>query len=187
MAAGSYNAAAGQAGPNFKGPYKVIRHTKNYVECRHLVMKNVCIFNVSRVKMFHESEQDGYKEAKIDADQANIVAVYNCRNAPSTRKFMDFLIEFDHRAPEWIRWNADLDASVPYGEYFMRERPLVFLPTKKALADKQRPELDKQPITIVKPIDMVYVDLWKFGEAWEHQCKLPGALDIVHALAVTYT
>ena len=51
---------------------------------------------------------------------------------------MDFLIEFEDRAPEWIRWSANLDASVPYGEYVMRERPLFLLRTKKALADKQR-------------------------------------------------
>ena len=58
-------------------------------------MKNVCIFDVSRVKMFHGSEQDGYEAAKIIADQANIVAVYNWRNAPTERKFLDFLNEFE--------------------------------------------------------------------------------------------
>ena len=78
--------------PNFKGSYKIIRHTKNDIECRHLVVKNICIFDVSRVKMFHGSEQDGYKAAKIEADQANIVAIYNWRNAPTEWKFMDFLI-----------------------------------------------------------------------------------------------
>ena len=64
------------------------------------------------------------------------------------------------------------DASVPYGEYVMRERPLFLLRTKKALADKQRAALNKQPITDVKPVDMVYVDLRKFGEAWAYQCEL---------------
>ena len=52
---------------NFKDPFKVTRHTKNDVECRYLVMKNVCMFDVPRVKMFHGSEQDGYEAAKIDA------------------------------------------------------------------------------------------------------------------------
>ena len=63
-------------------------------------MKNVCIFDVSRVKMFHGSAKDGYKAAKIDTDQANIVAIYNWRNSPTERKFMDFLIKFEDRAPE---------------------------------------------------------------------------------------
>ena len=44
--------------PNFKDPYKVISHTNNDVECRHLVIKNVCMFDVSRVKMFQGTEQD---------------------------------------------------------------------------------------------------------------------------------
>ena len=61
----------------FKSPYKVIRHTKNDIECRHLVMTNVGIFDVLRVKMLHISEQDSYEAAKIDAHQANIVAIYN--------------------------------------------------------------------------------------------------------------
>ena len=105
----------------------MIRHTKNDVECRHLVMKNVSIFDVYRVKMFHGTEQDGYEAAKIDADQANIMAIYNWRNAPTERKFMSFLIKFEDSTPEWIPWSADLDVSVPYGEYVLRERPLLFL------------------------------------------------------------
>ena len=173
--------------PHFKGPYKVIRHTKNDVECRHLVMKNVCIFDVSRVKMFHGSEKDGYEAAKIDADQANIVAIYNWRNSPTERKFMDFLIEFEDRSPEWIPWSPDLDASIPFGEYVMRERPLFLLRTKKVIADKQRTALNRQPITDVQPADRVYVDIRKFGEAWAFQCGLPGKLDSVHVLEVTYT
>ena len=112
-------------------------------------MENVCIFDVSRVMMFHGTEQDGYEAAKIDADQANIVAIYNWRNAPTERKFMDFLIEFEDRAPEWIPWSADLDASVPYGEYVMREWPLFLLRTNKALADKQRAALNKQETSCV--------------------------------------
>ena len=150
-------------------------------------MKNVCIFDVSRIKMYHGSEQDSYEATKINRNHANIIAVYDWRNSPTERKYIDFLFEFDDRAPEWIPWSADLDASVPYGEYVMRERPLFLLRTKKALADKQRTALNKQPITDVKPVDMVYVDLRKFGEAWAYQCELPEALDSIHLLAVTYT
>ena len=63
-------------------------------------MKNVCIFNVSRVKMFHGTEQDGYEAAKIDADHAIIVVIYIWRNAPTERKFMDFLIKLKNRTTE---------------------------------------------------------------------------------------
>ena len=34
---------------------------------------------------------------------------------------MDFLIEFEDRAPEGIPWSADLDASIPYDEFVMKE------------------------------------------------------------------
>ena len=176
--------------PNFLGPYMVIKQYKNDVECRHLVMQNVCTFDVTRLKMFHGSEADGYEAAKIDADQANIVAIHNWRGSPDSRKFMDFLIEFEGRKPDWIPWSKDLDASIPYGEYVMRERPLFLLRTNKAIADKQRVVLNKQPITEIQPLDMVYVDLRKFGEAWAYQCELPnipGELDTCHVLEVTYT
>ena len=63
------------------------------------------------------------------------------------------------------------------------EEAFVFAKDKTKLADKQRTALNKQPITDVKPIDMVYVDLRKFVEAWAHQCELPGVLDSVHVLA----
>ena len=64
---------------------------------------------------------------------------------------------------------------------------MFLLHTKKALADKQRTVLNRQPITDLKPVDFVNVDLRKFGEAWADQCKLPEALDSVHVLAVKYT
>ena len=65
--------------------------------------------------MFHGSEQDGYGAAKIDAYQADIVAISNWRHLPTVRKFMDFLIEFEDRAPKWIPGSADLKVPVPYG------------------------------------------------------------------------
>ena len=69
----------------------------------------------------------------------------------------------------------------------MSERPLFLLHTKKALPDKQRAALNRQPATNVKPVAMVYVELRKFVEAWAYQRRLPGALDSVHVLAVKYT
>ena len=103
---------------------------------------------------------------------------------------MDSLIEFEGRKPDWIPWSKDLDASIPYGEYVMRERPLFLLRTNKAIADKQWVVLKKQLITEIKPLDMVYVDLRKFGEAWAYQYELPnipGEFDTFHVLEVTYT
>ena len=90
-------------------------------------MKNVCIFDVSRVKMFHGTEEDGFEAAKIDAVQANIFAIYNWRNARTERKFMDILIELEDRAPECILWSADLDASVTIQLVFNKRTAFVFV------------------------------------------------------------
>ena len=77
-------------------------------------MKSVCIFDVPLVKMFHGSKQVGYEAAMIDADEANIVAVYNWRNAHTERELLDFLIEVEDRAPEKVPLSIDLNASVSY-------------------------------------------------------------------------
>ena len=44
---------------------------------RHLVMQNVCTIDVTRLKMFYDSEADGYEAAEIDADQASISPIHN--------------------------------------------------------------------------------------------------------------
>ena len=173
--------------PHFKGPYKVIKQETNNVTCQHLVLKNVETFHVSRLKMYHGTESDAITAAMVDADQANIKAIHNWRNAPTERKFMDFLVEFEGRPAEWIPWSADLDACIPFGEYVMREKPLFLLRTKKQVADKARAELNRQPINEVRPLDLVYVDLRKFGEAWAFQRNLPGGVNTVHVLEVTFT
>ena len=73
-------------------------------------MQNVCTFDFIRRKIFYFFEADGYEAAKIVADQASIIAIYNWRGSPDLRKFMYFLIEFDGRKPDWIPRSNDLDA-----------------------------------------------------------------------------
>ena len=104
---------------NFKDLYKVSKYTMNDVDCRHLVMRNDCFFEVSRVKMSNGLEQEFYEVATIDLDEANIVAIYNWKNSTRKPLFMDFMIKFEDRAPECIPCSADLHASVSYGEYVM--------------------------------------------------------------------
>ena len=82
-------------------------------------MKNIQTFPVNRLKKFHGKFEDGYKAAMHDANQGNIVKIHAWRNRPDERTFMDFLVEFEGRHPEWIPDSKDLDDSVPYGEYVM--------------------------------------------------------------------
>ena len=172
---------------NFKGPYEVMTHDRNDVTCRHIVLKNVEIFPVNRLKMFHGTRDDGYRAAMYDANQANIIKIHAWRNTAEERSFMDFLIEFENRKPEWTPYSQDLDASVPYGEYVTREKPLFLLRFKKIIADKQRSELNRRVITDIQPQVRVYVDLRRWSEAWYDQMELPNAYFTTHVVEVVYT
>ena len=172
---------------HFKGPYEVIAQYKNDVECRHVVMRNIQTLPVNRLKMFHGKAEEGYHAALHDANQGNIVKIHDWRNTPDERSFMDFLVEFEGRHPEWIPYSKDLDDSQPYGEYVNSQRPLFLLRYPKLIADKARSELNRKVITEVQPNDRVYVDLRKYGEAWYVQRELPDTHRTIHVVEILYT
>jgi len=53
----------------YTGPFEVIQQTKNDVEYRHLVMSNIWVLHVTRLKLFTGSREEAYKAALLDADQ----------------------------------------------------------------------------------------------------------------------
>ena len=62
------------AGPSklsspFLGPYEVIQHVKNDVECRNLVQGNVQFFHVDRLKLFVGDREEALDLARKDHDQ----------------------------------------------------------------------------------------------------------------------
>ena len=132
---------------NFKGPYKVIRHKKNDVECRHLVIKNVCIFDVSHVKMFHMRRP---RSTQIRPTRCYLQME---EHTDETELGMDSLV---FTGMDSLVCGPRCISSV--GGIRHEGTAPFFATIKKELADKQRTALNKQPITDVKPIDMVYVD-----------------------------
>ena len=53
----------------YAGPYEVLKHVKNDVECRHLALKNIKVFYVGDLKPFTRSLESAKKLAMVDADQ----------------------------------------------------------------------------------------------------------------------
>ena len=51
------------------GPYEVLKHVKNDVECRHLALKNIKVFYVGDLKPFTRSLESAKELAMVDADQ----------------------------------------------------------------------------------------------------------------------
>ena len=53
----------------YTGPFEVIQQRKNDVECRYLVMGNIRVLHVTRLKLFVGTREEAYKAALLDADQ----------------------------------------------------------------------------------------------------------------------
>ena len=78
----------------FLGPYRVLQQVKNDVECRHLVMGAIKWFHVTRLKMFHGSEEEGYNAALLDADQHVVRRILRWNGDPMKRTTMEFKVGF---------------------------------------------------------------------------------------------
>ena len=171
----------------FLGPYRVIQQRKNDVECRHLVMGTVKWFHVTRLKMFHGSEEDGYKAALLDADQHVIRRILRWKGDPMKRTTMEFKVEFDDDDILWLPYTKDLDDSVQFGQY-IEEQPYLFpLRFKANQVTKQITALRRQPITVVQPEDLVYVELrCAYGLDWYDTLSIPNKYDILYVVAVQY-
>ena len=79
----------------FLGPYRAIQQCKNDVECRHLVLGTVKSFHVNRLKLFHGTEDEGYKAALLDADQHVVRQILRWKRDPLNRTSMEFKVEFE--------------------------------------------------------------------------------------------
>ena len=79
----------------YTGPYEVIQQRKNDVECRHVVMGNIKVLHVTRLKLFTGSREEAYQAALLDADQFVIRKIHYWRGNPEKRSEMFFWVEFD--------------------------------------------------------------------------------------------
>ena len=172
----------------FLGPYRVLQQVKNDVECRHLVMGAIKWFHVTRLKMFHGSEEEGYNAALLDADQHVIHRILRWKGDPMKRTTMEFKVEFADDDILWLPYSKDLDDSAPYGD-FIESQPYLFpLRFKANLAGKRIASLRKERITVVQPDDIVYVELrCAFGLAWYDTLDIPDKYDTIYVVAVQYT
>jgi len=171
----------------FTGPYRVIQQRKNDVECKHLVMGTIKWFHVTRVKMFHGSEEDGYKAALLDADQHVIRQILQWKGDPLKRTTMEFKVEFADGDVIWIPYSKDLDDSVQYGDFIESHSVLYPLRFKASMVSKQLNSIRKQPIISVRPDDIVYVELrCAFGVEWYDTLDIPNKYDVLYMVVVQY-
>jgi len=108
--------------PAYSGPYKVISQRNNDVECRHIVGDFIRVFHVSRIKLFHGTEEEAYRIALLDNDQYVINRITAYRGEPLTRTTMSFEVHFEVGSIVWLPWSTELSDTIPFEE-FCRKSP----------------------------------------------------------------
>ena len=170
----------------FGGPYEVIKHDSNNVEARHVAAGFIKIFHTSRLKLFIGSKDDAYKTALLDINEHVVKQFLAYRGNPTLRTSIQFLVEFEDGKQLWLPWSQDLFTTVPY-ENFCRSKPCLYVllfSHKEALKILQRK--NREPITLVKPGDFVYVDLRSYGPDWYDQLQLPDSDSKTYVLHYEY-
>jgi hypothetical protein len=157
----------------FSGPYSVISHSSNTVECRHLSSGVVKFLHVSRLKPFFGTDTEAYDLAVRDKDQFEIKSILTYRGDPDKRQTMEFQVQFSDGDIRWLPWSKDLFDSIPY-ELFCRQHshlfPLLFT---VETAKKEIKKLSKQEIRNYHVGDKILVNLRSFGELWYQELPLP--------------
>jgi hypothetical protein len=172
----------------FLGPYRVLQQRTNNVECKHLVMGNIRWFHITRLKLFHGTEEEGFKAALLDADQHVVRKILRWKGDPMKRTTMSFKVEFEDNDVLWLPYSKDLDDSVQYGT-FVEENPVLFpLRYKADKSSKEVTAVRKKAITSVQPDDVVYVELrCAFGLDWYDTLSIPNKYDTLYVVSVQYT
>ena len=173
--------------PAYPGPYKVLEQRKNDVICKDLINGAVNPYPVDRLKIFHGSDDDAYKMAMLDADQFVVDRILAYRGDPEQRTSMEFEVRFADGTEKWITWNKDLDTTVQYEDY-LRSRPeLSPLIYSQKEAASRKVQLNRQPITEVKPGDTVYVDIRCYSAEWYKGLGLTDAEHNTYVVIYRYT
>eukprot|EP01042_Synura_sphagnicola_P005257 gene5257-biopygen5596 len=172
--------------PRFAGPFKVISQYKNDVQAQHLSSGEAKTLHVSRLKLFHGSEQDAFNMAMLDRDQYLVQAIQAYRGDPQVRTTMEFEVLFCDGTVKWLIYSRDIYDTIAY-EDFCRSRPELFLLVFSANEQQKRTkEIAKQPITTVSSGDVAYVDLRWFNHTWYDHLPIPDPEHSTYVLKFVY-
>jgi len=159
--------------PRFFGPFEVIDQVKNDVTCRHVNLGFIKVFHVNRLKIFHGALEDAKRVAIIDNDQFLLNRFIAYRGEPLTRQTLEFEVEFADGTIQWQVWSKDLSETVQFEDYCRSRPELSPLLYKASIAAARIKELNKTPITEVKPGVVVYVDLRSWGATFYKGLDIP--------------
>lgn len=173
--------------PRFSGPYEVLQQNSNNVELRHLVMGNIITKHVSELKIYHGTHSSAVSMAQLDADQFTVETFLAYRGDPAVRTTLEFFVRFVDSTEVWLPYSIDIFDTVPYEEFCRATPELWHLVYKLTESKKLSRELNRTPITNVKPGDKVFVDLRSYGAAWFDSIGLPESYLKRYVVLYNYT
>jgi len=172
--------------PKFIGPYEVINQHKNDVTCRHIIMGDIKVLHVSRLKIFHGSMEEAKKVAMLDNDQYTIDKFIAYRGDPETRTTMEFEIKFQDGSIVWQVYSKDISETIQFEDYCRSLPQLQLLLFSAEEATKLKRRWNSSNITDVKPGDEVFVDLRCYNSLWYQSLELPDMYHKTYVVLYVY-
>ena len=157
----------------WSGPYRVVHHTGNNVQCKHIVDGVVETFFVGEVKMFVGTAQEEFKTAMLDRDQHLVLTIHSYRGDPDTRTTTEFYVEWVDGTKMWIPWCQDITSTAAYDTFCTQRRELQYLLVPIDVIAPSRKQINNLHIQIIQPGDTIYVNLRLYGHQWYETLKLP--------------
>lgn len=160
--------------PNFSGPYVVNAVYKADITIQHIVTNQVKVVHMENIKPFFcDSFEEAYQAALSDNDQHEIQQILNYKGDPETRTTMSFLVLFKDGDKVWKDYDRDLTDTVQF-QTFCEERDQLkpLLHTVKVWEQMVR-KMNKEPIELIKPGDIIYIDLRAWGWGYFENTGLP--------------
>ena len=172
----------------YLGPYRVLLHDKNDVQCRHLVEDSIHTFDVHTLKPFFGTDDQAFSAALMDYNRFVVKSILGYSGDPLVRSKCDFLVEYESGAQLWLPYDHREIGSLVVFESFCRARPDLF-PLLLSAADATREvnALKKTAINNYAVNESIFLNLRFFGAKWysDNLIILPDKYQITYRFAAT--
>ena len=157
----------------YLGPFRVISHTENDVQCRHLVEDTVSIFDVLNLKPFFGTDDQALEAALIDYNRFVVKAILGHSGDARLRSKCDFEVEYESKVRLWLPYNhREVGSLVVFESYCRAHSDLFPLLYSAADAAKEVASLSKIVINNYAVKDTIFLNLRFFGAQWYSDKKL---------------
>ena len=153
-------------GPNFTGPWKIIKAHRNDYVVEHVTQGIRAEFHVSMLKPYFGTMEMAVKAALLDHDQFVVNKILYYTGDPSMRDTLEFYVQYADGDERWMSYSKDLFDCEAYEAYCKTRPELWFCVYTVADARKFRSKVNKEPITELHAGDTIYVDLRAIGISW---------------------